>query len=652
MASILPNGKTQFIDQNGAPLAGGQVFFYAPGTSNPQATYKDQALTIANTNPIQLDSRGQAVIWGSGTYRQVVQDASGVTIWDQVIADVTAGVSAQISGLSTNLSAATGSGLVGFEQPGGAAQPRTVQAKLQEALITPQDFMTAAQINDVYLRTAKLDVSGAIQAAVNAANGGVVTLPPGYYGMTAGVTVSTATVLQGAGRNGTVFVPNGSFNAFTFSGGSQGAGMYGVGFSAANHTGDAIHVNGADRTTFSDILLSSPYNCIYVTVANVCSIRNMWANGIRGSYGIQWYGDTADRSDVLDIENVQMSCATNSVGASGIIMDGNVNTLSFRHVACTKMGRGLWVKNSSGGSNPAFVTGYDLQVDYPLNEAVRVEGSARSIFLDDIYAHGSVQSDGIYIDASVQNVEIRGGQIDSNYNRGIFAGGRYIRISNALLSNNSMAGSAAAPGIEIGGASIGVTINGGLSGQWVGYASNNQSYGVLIDAGAQAYSVIGVNLRNNVTADFLDNANDGTSIVFGNVASASTPDKIPGPLQSMTGDLLLNAVGLNTVKLGNATNGTGFAAQPSATNSVNYLKAYGNSAGGSPTLQAVGADANIDLKIATTGTGVLQANSANMWAANGTTAASLGSTSPGNASPQKWLMMKDQSGNKFYIPCF
>jgi hypothetical protein len=60
---FLPNGKCQFIDQNGAPLVNGSVSFYAPGTTNPLPTYQDSAGTIQNTNPIQLDSRGQAIIW-------------------------------------------------------------------------------------------------------------------------------------------------------------------------------------------------------------------------------------------------------------------------------------------------------------------------------------------------------------------------------------------------------------------------------------------------------------------------------------------------------------------------------------------------------------------------------------------------------------
>lgn len=127
---LLQNGKQQFIDQNGAPLVGGQVFHYMPGTTTPATTYKDQAGQSANANPIQLDSRGQAVIWGTGTLRQVVKDAGGNLVWDQVVAapDILGQVSSPI-----------GSSLVGFLQAGAGAVLRWVQDKLR-LTIDVQDF--------------------------------------------------------------------------------------------------------------------------------------------------------------------------------------------------------------------------------------------------------------------------------------------------------------------------------------------------------------------------------------------------------------------------------------------------------------------------------------------------------------------------------
>lgn len=83
-ATLLPNAMQQFFDTFGVPLAGGLVFFYVPGTTTPKDTWQDATQTILNTNPVELDAGGMAVIWGSGSYRQLVQDSNGVTIWDQI----------------------------------------------------------------------------------------------------------------------------------------------------------------------------------------------------------------------------------------------------------------------------------------------------------------------------------------------------------------------------------------------------------------------------------------------------------------------------------------------------------------------------------------------------------------------------------------
>jgi microcystin-dependent protein len=86
-ATLLPNGKQVFVDQNGAPLASGTVQFYVPGSTTPKTTWQDAAQTILNTNPIVLDVNGSAIIYGSGCYRQIVKTSGGVTIWDQPTCD-------------------------------------------------------------------------------------------------------------------------------------------------------------------------------------------------------------------------------------------------------------------------------------------------------------------------------------------------------------------------------------------------------------------------------------------------------------------------------------------------------------------------------------------------------------------------------------
>jgi microcystin-dependent protein len=93
--TLLPNGMQYFTDNNGLPLSAGCVYFFVPGTMSPKATYQDSGQTIANTNPVQLDAAGRAIIYGTGTYRQIVKASNGTItpcspagtqIWDQLTA--------------------------------------------------------------------------------------------------------------------------------------------------------------------------------------------------------------------------------------------------------------------------------------------------------------------------------------------------------------------------------------------------------------------------------------------------------------------------------------------------------------------------------------------------------------------------------------
>jgi hypothetical protein len=171
MSSQLPNGKQQFIDGNGLPLVGGSVFHYIPSTTTPKTTYQDEALTIANPNPIILDARGQAIIWGSGDYRQVLQDSLGNLIWDQVVSDASASISAQITAFIALLASSVGSSLIGFIQSGAGAVLRTMQSKMREASVSITDFGAVAGA----------DCTAAIMAghAALAARGGGTLYVPG-----------------------------------------------------------------------------------------------------------------------------------------------------------------------------------------------------------------------------------------------------------------------------------------------------------------------------------------------------------------------------------------------------------------------------------------------------------------------------------------
>jgi hypothetical protein len=72
----LTNGLEQVLTNLGIVGSGYKLFFYETGTTTLKTTYSDEALTIANTNPIVLNSAGRPSvdIWGSdpSLYRMIL----------------------------------------------------------------------------------------------------------------------------------------------------------------------------------------------------------------------------------------------------------------------------------------------------------------------------------------------------------------------------------------------------------------------------------------------------------------------------------------------------------------------------------------------------------------------------------------------------
>src|ERR1700733_5127711 len=94
--TLLPNGKQCFAGVNGA-YSSGSLNMFIPNTTTPKSTWQDPGQSSLNTQPIQLDANGCAIIYGVGQYRQQLYDGpvvGGVTtgnlIWDQLTTDTSA----------------------------------------------------------------------------------------------------------------------------------------------------------------------------------------------------------------------------------------------------------------------------------------------------------------------------------------------------------------------------------------------------------------------------------------------------------------------------------------------------------------------------------------------------------------------------------
>jgi hypothetical protein len=134
MATYVPNARQQFCDANGNPVSAGSVGMYVVSTLTPKNTWQDSAQTTLNSNPVPLDSGGYAQIYGSGSYRQILKDSLGNTIWDKVVSDVASGPLSNVQGNPT-----LAAGLTGFPDDGsGSLQNGQINVTLSGSRTTAQ----------------------------------------------------------------------------------------------------------------------------------------------------------------------------------------------------------------------------------------------------------------------------------------------------------------------------------------------------------------------------------------------------------------------------------------------------------------------------------------------------------------------------------
>jgi len=238
MAALTPVPKIQFFTANGEPLVGGKLYSYAAGTTTPLVTYTDQAGTSANTNPVILDSRGEASVWlGTGPYKLRLTSATDVDIW--TVDDIYSEGSQSMQ----ELLSASGSSLVGFIADGTGAAYRTVQSKLRD-VVSVKDF---GAVGD-----GTTDDTAAIQAFFNACQNGRGYMPAGIYKITSTLnlypqysyniegsayrnTANSGTVIYNAGTSTAILVDNDPYTPPNFDSQIRLANMTVSGNASSQH---------------------------------------------------------------------------------------------------------------------------------------------------------------------------------------------------------------------------------------------------------------------------------------------------------------------------------------------------------------------------------------------------------------------------------
>ncbi len=162
---LMPPPRHRGWSNSGVPAANCLLYTYDAGTTNPRVAYQDAAGTIPHENPIQLDAKGEALIYWDGNYKVDLRTASGAQITGYpvdnfetpVMASVLSGASgggligfqyAATYGTGTvgkwlkDLALGTGATFMGFAQSLAGAKVRTMQDKVRESSISITDFST------------------------------------------------------------------------------------------------------------------------------------------------------------------------------------------------------------------------------------------------------------------------------------------------------------------------------------------------------------------------------------------------------------------------------------------------------------------------------------------------------------------------------
>ena len=212
MAVLLPKSKQAYVAASGAPLSGGKVYAYAAGTTTPQTTWSDAAGTVANANPVILDSRGEASIFWVGTYKITLTDSVGAVIWtqDNIAASGVSTVSLALTGIPTAPTAAVGTNTTQI------ATTAFVQGEKASPAFTgvPTAPTAAALTNTTQIATtAFVQASGAAGAPLaSPAFTGVPTAPTAAAG-TNTTQIATTAFVQVVVRPSVPGNPGASFSA-------------------------------------------------------------------------------------------------------------------------------------------------------------------------------------------------------------------------------------------------------------------------------------------------------------------------------------------------------------------------------------------------------------------------------------------------------
>lgn len=260
---LMPSPRQRYFNNNGTVASGCLLYTYAAGTSTPQTTWSDLDGTVPNSNPIILDSNGEAVIYWSGAYKVDLKTAVGVQITGYPVDNyVTDGLDAKPMANYTALRAYTGTATgIHITKPGLAgvferSLTDTTSADNGGTIIVDASYRRWKRVYDFVLNLKWFGATGdgvtddtaSIQSCINALGlyGGMIFAQKGKYLLTERLIISSVKTIsihgESNGINDPINQPTTFYTktladyVFSYTGIDQELELSGVAFDGSNGT--------------------------------------------------------------------------------------------------------------------------------------------------------------------------------------------------------------------------------------------------------------------------------------------------------------------------------------------------------------------------------------------------------------------------------
>lgn len=398
MAVLYTPHFVQFLDNNNVPLAGGKLYTYAAGTNTPKATYTTAAGNIENTNPVELDSYGRAIIFLDGSYKFALKDEN----------DVAVGPNGGVTDNVTSFTALDSQSDPFFESLSGNGTQTafTVSESLgtdeRSIYVWVDSGLQAHQTNGTFASdTAWTKGSGwTIGAGVATATGAIstaisqnsaVTLVEGQaYTVTMTITASAGSLTASVGgRSGTARNSSGTYVETIVAGSTQVLAFTGAGFtgtldnvtvtpavskgyqilppSSYTISGTTLTFNTAPATGTGNILVSAPLLLVGAAATSAAAAQVAEAAAVAAQLAAETAETNAETAETnAEAAQVAAEAAAASASNQAAALSGTSTTSlaigtggkSFTTQTGKEFDAGNWILATSDADPTNFMHGY------------------------------------------------------------------------------------------------------------------------------------------------------------------------------------------------------------------------------------------------------------------------------------------------------